>query len=154
MEIATEAILYAICRRLRERGDEAVTGADNSKTRMLRVSILQRLRRKKRRKTERGGLFWHRWWPCKTSWPGWGEEKCKVLAVTTKHNFTLSAQPFSEKISLLWLLLYISFLPFSLIASSTNLFSQFSQSLSRVWLFATPWTNLLGLEICWWYKIF
>ena len=31
MEIATEAILYEICRRLRERGDEAVTGADNSK---------------------------------------------------------------------------------------------------------------------------
>ena len=30
MEIATEAILHAICRRLRERGDEAVTGADNS----------------------------------------------------------------------------------------------------------------------------
>ena len=47
--------------------------APNNRRTTLRMFLrFCRLRRKKRRKTERGELLWHRGWLCKGSWPGGG----------------------------------------------------------------------------------
>ena len=97
MEIATEAILYAISRRLRGKSD----GNQD-----MRVSILQRLRREK--KNKEGGCFGIGGDPVKIHGQDEVRKNARSWMLPANRTFTLSTQPFSGKLSLLCLLLYIS----------------------------------------------
>lgn len=72
---------FAVWRRALEKSFEAVTDVANSGNKWAltgeRLSILLRLRRSKRWKTERGSCFRHKWWPYKDIWGEWASVKIK-----------------------------------------------------------------------------
>lgn len=85
---------------------EAVPGAANSGNQDVRVSILQRLRREK--KNQEQGCFGIGGDPVKIHDQDEVRKNARSWVLPANRTFTLSTQPFSGKISLLCLLLYIS----------------------------------------------
>lgn len=88
------------------KSDEAVTGAADSGNQDVRVSILQRLRREK--KNKEGGCFGIGGDPVKIHGQDEVRKNARSWVLPANRTFTLSTQPFSGKLSLLCLLLYIS----------------------------------------------
>lgn len=109
---------FAVWRRALEKSFEAVTDVANSGNKWAltgeRLSILLRLRRSKRWKTERGSCFRHKWWSCKDIWGEWASVKIKNArswgSVTNKNYiFPGYLALFRENLSLVPFTLCISF---------------------------------------------